>query len=990
MRFNNTNWKIFLFVLTPILLQGQTWPIFENDDPLFERINCTAGEIHDSGGDHFHLAIDIDVNTSNCPFYPIANGRVYGVGGISVSVEHNYPVGSPNYFRRSRYLHVNPGVTLYQQVAEGTTQLGEVSNSNPGVGGHLHLEMWERIDGSWYKLDPFDNDRGWAVGTPVDNFNPVINDVLLQPVTDPPGTISGFDIIQSPINAISEINTGTESFVNIHFENSYNNIHPIFSHVDDKLAIFGTIGPIVVARDLGVTTDDEWVVGNGAYGGLTVNRISYLVNNQLRYRIDFDRIYDDNGDTDEVGSVFHVGLNAHSGHPRLSGNHDFIELRRLQADNRLFVHKPINNIHSNGLWNTRARVGTPAIFENTPTILARSNEEALFKDGKHDMRFESSDSYGNLVDVELPVIVDNFLPYIKEVKLTLAGIPIYNRKWVFDSNINSNIGYLQPVNVTCPPLPGFPGPLSLIISASESLNENSVSVALLYDGNEDGLGAPTSISPDKKTFTYLLDMNGYNVNDYTFKICGEDLAGNALLELQDLCGPNYPCLVAIPQRVNGEWDESITGCDEFHTFSITGCISGGNFVSNENTERDFSEGCAFADFTYEIGYDGQTVDFTDQSYSESSSITSWKWTFGDGAVSGPCNCPNPAHYYNESGSYMVRLEISDNEGNESSVEKQVILPEQTYGDELLVIINAPAETTSDDIFMCDEAPIVTVDQEIIFSGQAFGGVPPYSFSWDFGNLNGAQGAGPHSVVYINNSGFDCFLVTLTVVDFEGITETAELEVRVVNNPGPVDISWTGNCVGELIQLEADPPPPFEYSGIVNYTWDIIGPSGSTQYPYSGIYQYHTFTEVGTYDIIFTIEDANGIYTYYEQIDIIDCENPPPQGPVFDIAVSNALFDNPITINPTGPCRDFDLMYNGFVCDEFTIEGYNYFLEFFNQTIGYYQNASGWSVGVSTCFDSPDFWYGCTDVILTVTDEVTNVVVAKVVKPSDSRFKKIQI
>jgi len=60
--------------------------------------------------------------------------------------------------------------------------------------------------------------------------------------------------------------------------------------------------------------------------------------------------------------------------------------------------------------------------------------------------------------------------------------------------------------------------------------------------------------------------------------------------------------------------------------------------------------------------------FTDQSTDSDGSISSWSWDFGDGSSS---SSRNPAHTYATSGSYTVRLVVTDDQGATGSVSQTV-------------------------------------------------------------------------------------------------------------------------------------------------------------------------------------------------------------------------------------------------------------------------------------------------------------------------------
>lgn len=194
------------------------WPISSvpapNGDPVnWNRVNCTLGEIHGSmNNPHFHGAIDIDHDTPNCPMRLVQPGMVVDKGALSpigsckmpnwyVEVEHEYPPGSGNRFRKTRYLHLNAddvqAFPINQNMSYPTGEpLVRIVNGCGGNGHHLHFEMWEFIDGRWIKLNPLGNNTtDWALRYHQelegheDTYDPEINDVYFaeEPGETAPG-----------------------------------------------------------------------------------------------------------------------------------------------------------------------------------------------------------------------------------------------------------------------------------------------------------------------------------------------------------------------------------------------------------------------------------------------------------------------------------------------------------------------------------------------------------------------------------------------------------------------------------------------------------------------------------------------------------------------------------------------------------------------------------------------------------------------------------
>jgi PKD repeat protein len=70
----------------------------------------------------------------------------------------------------------------------------------------------------------------------------------------------------------------------------------------------------------------------------------------------------------------------------------------------------------------------------------------------------------------------------------------------------------------------------------------------------------------------------------------------------------------------------------------------------------------------EVAYVGDKLQFKDLSTDEINDLKSWSWNFGDGSDS---EQQNPTHTYTDAGSYRVVLTVTDGEGLSASVEKIV-------------------------------------------------------------------------------------------------------------------------------------------------------------------------------------------------------------------------------------------------------------------------------------------------------------------------------
>ena len=285
------------------------WPIDPNVAD-WNRVNGTFGEIHPTNNDHFHSAIDIDHTTPNCPARAAENGRVLRRNGVNadyIELEHEYPVGSGNYYRRTRYFHLqsnNANMTYVvngQAVAIGDP-LAAIDNSASGNGNHLHFEMWQYNEGEgrWHRVDPLNNTiEDWCLryhqeGRP-DQYDPQINDIF---VAAAPGTTaqgqtangvaSGFDDTVT-VGGLSRRVVNQVMYCRVHLidttgRNCNYSQGQVFHYPDDRLVVFGNIGFIANARDVGTDAPPDATVPLGC--GLTLKQLQYTIippENPMKY-----------------------------------------------------------------------------------------------------------------------------------------------------------------------------------------------------------------------------------------------------------------------------------------------------------------------------------------------------------------------------------------------------------------------------------------------------------------------------------------------------------------------------------------------------------------------------------------------------------------------------------------------------------------------------------------------------------------------------------
>jgi PKD repeat protein len=107
--------------------------------------------------------------------------------------------------------------------------------------------------------------------------------------------------------------------------------------------------------------------------------------------------------------------------------------------------------------------------------------------------------------------------------------------------------------------------------------------------------------------------------------------------------------------------------DEAGTYTVSLTVS--NAFGSETITRDnlinvqLPTTAPVSSFTFAVGDDPFTVEFTDTSTPGSRPITEWQWDFGDGTGS---TQRNPSHTYAEAGTYEVNLQVRTVVGTNAS------------------------------------------------------------------------------------------------------------------------------------------------------------------------------------------------------------------------------------------------------------------------------------------------------------------------------------
>jgi PKD repeat protein len=822
MRFNEV---VCIFILTCIAVAatGQVvlWPISSVDDPqYYTRVNCTFGEIHPTNGDHFHGAIDIDINTSDCPARAVANGRVDFIGSISVRIEHESYSGSGVYNRRTRYLHVDSEVSAGDLV-DGYDIVAEIDNNSSGAGDHLHFEMWELVGGNWQKINPLRNSSQWQLNSPLDNSAPEINDIYVIPVTQPNGVASGFSILSSPSGAI----TTDGARAKIHFNNRPGSTGSTFSSASDVLVVYGNLVNVVSARDVGIN--------GGGSDGLTVQDLEYQIDGSNKYRVNFDRFYET--EQFQVENIFHTAYNTGDG--RLYGNNDFIEMYTLEGDNYTTLDTRIGGINSNGVWHTKALQGTSLVHTTTPVEAAAFPGQAKFGDGPHVLRFVANDASGQSGNADLTVVVDNFKPYIKEVKITKGSErQVYRHHWEWDLATSQLILQSDQGDDAGPA-----DALFVKVVTSEPIANLSYRLQAL--GQAYSPLECVANSDNKEFVVTLAPVTGGSV--HYIDLQGTDFAGNQL--------QSNPALIPV-RLTNGSWGANNSPGPDVNryyfnagTYVCTNQNPGGRTYSNSNSP------CSYVDFVADKMYALVSESVVYDPIVSGTGVVTYSWTFGSGAVPAVSSSSGPQTVlYTTPGPKTVTLKICDATTDCITETKTNVVTVGPAGSSLVVDFTASPSATN-------------IDQNVTLTSQVTGAIGSVSYQWTFDGAATGNSTVQNPVVTYATPGNKSISLTVTD-DFGSVTKTRNNLIYITSPSMNISVSITGcvttgadktvSSLGAFVS--GGNGPPYD-----SYLWDFGDGTTSTTSSWSGVS--HTYSKPGKYTVRLTVKDET-----YSSAEAVDC------------------------------------------------------------------------------------------------------------------------
>ena len=221
----------------------------------------------------------------------------------------------------------------------------------------------------------------------------------------------------------------------------------------------------------------------------------------------------------------------------------------------------------------------------------------------------------------------------------------------------------------------------------------------------------------------------------------------------------------------------------------------------------------------------------------SNPIANYTFNFGDGTTVGPQASATAGHTYTVSGTYTVRVTVTDTQGVASIATASVRSV-------------TPATARLSVVPPSGGAPLgITADG----SASTAGTNPIASYTFNFGD--GSLPAGPSSTPSASHTytSVGSYTVTMMVTDTAGITSSAGSTVTVVTPP-VANVSVTPASGAAPLSVTADASASTDTLGIASYTFNfgdgspVVGPQVSAKAT-------HSYTTAGNFTISVTVTDT---------------------------------------------------------------------------------------------------------------------------------------
>ncbi len=271
-------------------------------------------------------------------------------------------------------------------------------------------------------------------------------------------------------------------------------------------------------------------------------------------------------------------------------------------------------------------------------------------------------------------------------------------------------------------------------------------------------------------------------------------------------------------------------------------------------------------------------------------VVGFSWDFGDG---GGGSGSLVSHTFPSEGIYTVALTVEDDDGALGSSEVSVEVDTANLPPSAAFSVNCNGTLCDFDAGLSSDN-----DGEIV------------NYVWDFGDGFAAQSPEP-TISHEFSDGGD-YLVSLEVVDDQGLSATAEAVISVVppvvNNPPVAEFSFV--CDG--LQCSFDATASTDSDGeVTGYAWDF---GDGSEFQGSTPFAEHEFAQEGSYEVTLTVSDDLGASGQFQSSVTVNSPPPPPnEAPIatysFTCTDLDCVFDASGSSDPDGTIAaylwDFD-------------------------------------------------------------------------------------